>query len=76
MKNDYMIRVEHDETDVTVFNFHCTRTQVEKLFFALAYASPSSSIHSASMYLVHSSIEDVDLTNRYELLNTFNCKRV
>ena len=71
MKNDYLLRLEFDENDGCVLNFRCTRSQVDKVFFALAFASAGSNIRAGSLSLKHPAKSGISLMCRYEKLNEF-----
>lgn len=71
MRHDFVLRLETIDDEVCSLNFHCTRSQIDKVFFALAFACPSSSIKRGDLSVNHH-LQNV--ANSYEHLNSFNQK--
>lgn len=72
MKNNYLLRIEYENNEVAAFNFYCTRSQIDKLFFAFALASVMSNVSRGDLYLEHDCKTDIMI--RQELLNSFKRK--
>lgn len=69
MKERYLLRIEYENNEVAAFNFCCTRSQIDKLFFAFALACPMSNVSRGDLYLEHDCKTDIMICQ--ELLNSF-----
>lgn len=75
MRNCYHIRIELSNGEVSVLEFSSsTRTQMDKVFYALCFASPYSNMVSCSLYLDHDRSSHVDCQNLCEQINKFTVK--
>ena len=74
MKHHYVLRLTDLANKETAHEFICTKSQMDKVFFALAFASCNSTIKRGSLYLVFEAPCGVILADAEQLVNTFECK--
>lgn len=74
MKHHYILRLVDLRGIETAHEFICTKSQMDKVFFALAFASCNSTIKHGSLYLMFETSHGVKIANPEQLVNTFECK--
>lgn len=74
MKNHYVLRIYDLANNETAHEFICTKSQMDKVFFALAFASANSTISRADLFRVVSAPASIKLDSPDQLENTFICK--
>ena len=52
MKLEFLLRIFRTDEKVVEFSFVCTKRQIDKVFYALAFAACASSIRCARLYNV------------------------
>lgn len=74
MKHHYVLRLIDLANEEISYEFNCTKSQMDKVFFALAFASCDSTIKRGSLYLVCEAPRGVDLASSEQLVNIFECR--
>lgn len=76
MRNNYIIRCLVKNEGIFDFRFNCTRTQVDKVFNALAFAAFGSNIDSCILYQRSKAPRNVAVFDNVIELNRFVVKSV
>lgn len=72
MKLEFLLRIFCTDEKIVEFTFHCTKRQVDKVFYALAFAACASNIRCARLYNVVRKSSGV--IGSVFSVNTFNVK--
>ena len=73
MKHHYVLRLTDLSDHETAHEFICTKSQMDKVFFALAFASCKSPIKRGSLYRVCKTPNKLKIASCEQLENTFSC---
>ena len=74
MKNHYVLRLTDLAGHETAHEFICTKSQMDKVFFALAFASCNSTIKRGSLYRVCKAPIKLKIDFCEQLENTFSTR--
>lgn len=72
MKNEYRLQLYKNSYGMSEFDFVCTESQINKVFYALVFACSNSSISCARLYRSHR--DKRTNNNVYVLLNQFTAQ--
>lgn len=70
MVQEFLLRLFRTDEKVIEFTFKCTKRQIDKVFYSLAFASASSTIRCARLYNVIR--KPNGCVSSYLSINTFN----